>query len=667
MEYVGKKLCISFSELSNAGIISECNVRQLAVRGQIKKVQRACYGTPALYEVDSLPLRYKNEVYRRYPDIKAQAMAKPDLEEIIPDQAAIEYYMTYKLPDGRHLPAKVQDEYANNAAILNMFKRQLEISNSQRRKSGRSRINMKQYWERKSQSLPRFADKWPHSLPENPRRLQEKFRLYLKGEYETLISGKFLNNNAAKVNDDVKEAVLIQLISDPRNFDNAQVARLYNIMAEAAGWKTISASAVAFRREKEDLNIAARRLGAVKFRNQRTMQVKRRRPSSAMLYWTLDGWDAELYYQDRNAKGVTTYHNRLTIVVVLDTCINYPIGYAIGPQECPNLIAEALRNAANHTAELFGQRYRACQIQSDRYAIKTMTPYYKIVGDIYIPAKAHNSKAKVIEPYFKYVNKKFCQLMPNWSGFGITSRPESQPNSDFLAQHRHSFPDEAGCRQQLEMIMELDRREKIEKYMQLWEATAPENRLPLSQEQFLLAFGSQTGHRNALDHSGVNITIDGQKLTYDSFNQDFRKYSHIRWAIKYDSSDLSHVLAVNEDNSLQFLLEKKYVQPMSLVERTEGDAKELHRVYSYNKLMETGISDKYKKLGDCTGKFLSENPDLKNVLTKHMLPDSNGQHKDQKSAIRRRGARKEEMQQKPAEYTPFVDANDDEEDILNLL
>jgi hypothetical protein len=669
MEYVGKKLCISYSEIVKAGVMSGVALRQLDSRGQVNKVQRACYGTPALYEVDSLPLRYKNEVYRRFPDIKAQAMARPDLEEIVPDQAAIEFYMKYKLPDGRHLPAKFQDEYSNNCAILNMFKEQLERATSHRRKSGRSRINMTEYWEKKSMSLPRFADKWPHGLPENPRRLQEKYRLYRRGGYETMISGKFLNKNAAKVDDDIKGAVLMQLMSDPRNFDNAQISRLYNMMAEAAGWKTISASAVAFHREREDLQIAARRLGATNFRNKKSMQVKRKRPSAAMLYWTLDGWDAELYYQERNAKGVVTYHNRLTIVVVLDPCINYPIGYAIGTHETPALIAEALRNAANHTAELFGQRYRACQIQSDRYAIKAMTPFYKVMGDIVIPARARNAKSKVVEPYFGYVNKKYCQMMPNWSGVGVTARKESQPNSEFINRFKHSFPDQEGCYEQLQMIMEVERRDKVERYMQFWDATGQEHRLPLSQQQFLLAFGSETGHRNALDHSGLNITIDGQKLTYDSFDHSFRRYSHIRWSIKYDTQDLSHVLAVNEDNSLQYLLEQKYVQPMALVERQEGDTAELQRVYTFNKQLESAAAQEYARLDGCVTEFLNENPHLElksNVLAKHLITDSNGQHKDQRNAIRRSGASVKDVL-KTEDYTPFTDVDDDDDDILNLL
>ena len=63
----------------------------------------------------------------------------------------------------------------------------------------------------------------------------------------------------------------------------------------------------------------------------------------------------------------TTYHNRKTIVVVLDACGKYPIGYAVGDHESPALIREALRNAIRHARELFGARYKPLQLQSDNY------------------------------------------------------------------------------------------------------------------------------------------------------------------------------------------------------------------------------------------------------------------------------------------------------------
>ena len=92
------------------------------------------------------------------------------------------------------------------------------------------------------------------------------------------------------------------------------------------------------------------------------MTVKRSAPSAPLYFWTLDGWDAELLYQkttvDKQGHNVTTYHNRVKLEVVLDACTKYPIGFAIADTESPDLVRAALRDAVNHTRELFGSRFR---------------------------------------------------------------------------------------------------------------------------------------------------------------------------------------------------------------------------------------------------------------------------------------------------------------------
>jgi len=645
LEYYNGTLCITgtaFIQSGNNpdGIVSECNYKHLRTRKNLKVLRRGCYETPALIAVDSLPTKYRNEVYTKYPDYHAQAQAKPFIDMIIPDGNAIMFFMELTLPDGRHLPQDRQSEYCNNAAILNTFRDMLEKANSQRKRQGARKLPRAKFWKDAAAALPRVADRWPHSLPENDRRLQERFGMYLRCGYESLVSKKFLNNNAAKVDDDVKESILTELLSDPRNLDNEQIMRLYNLMAESLNWKKITSSTIANWRDKIELVSFAGRRGENAFKNVKTMQVKRSRPTMPLLYWTMDGWDAELLFQksgtDKNGHNVTTYHHRLTVVVVLDPCLNYPVGYAIGDHECPELIKEALRNAANHTAELFGRRYRTNQLQCDNYAIKAMTPIYNVMSGKLTPARVGNAKAKVVEPYFNRINKTYCQMFTNWSGFGITSNKDKQPNTDYINKHRHSFPDEEGCREQIARIMEMERQKKIERYMKMFESLPEENKLELSDQQYLLNFGADTGKKNALEGSGLHPTIGGIKRSYDSFDPTFRNYSHIRWTVKYDPNDLTRVLAVNDDCTLQFILQDKYVQPMALAERKDGDAKALQDVKDYNKMLEAHVIEQRAISGNTTRELFASHPELNDTLAKMVLIDSRGQHKDERNTSRRK-------------------------------
>lgn len=635
MEYFNDRLCITYTELIE-GIMSEAILKYHQRKNTIERVRRGGKGVSALFAVDSLPLKYKIEVYRLNPALKEQDQSKSFVESIEVDGMAWNFYENYTFPDGKHLSKEKIQLYANTAAVLNAFRTLLERSDSQRIRQSHKRVNKTEFWCRAAKALPRIAGVYPHSLPENPRRLQEKFHRYRKEGYEVLITGKYGKRNAAKVNDESKESMLLGLLSDARNLDNAQIARLYNLVAELQGWETITSSTVGIWRRKFDLLTAAGRLGTTRFRNQKSMQVKRSRPTLPLLYWTLDGWTAELLYrrtEERKGHRITTYTNRLTLVVVLDPCISYPVGYAIGERETPELIKAALRNAVNHTAELFGCRYRVNQLQSDHYGRTALTPLYQSVSNFYTPARVHNAKSKVVEPYFNYFNKKYCQFCPNWSGFGITSNKNLQPNSEFLNQQRHHFPDADQCRQQLTAFVEQEREQKREQYVALFSRLPEKYKIALTDEQYLLTFGAETGYRNSLTGTGLQVTIGGIKRTYDCFDPKFREYAHIPWKVKFDPASLERVLAVNEDHSLRFILERKYVQPMAIAERKTGDEAELKRVNDFNRRLETQVTERLASSRLQIEELFRDNPPL-DVATRLLLCDSQGQNKIYKSTVR---------------------------------
>lgn len=635
METVNGTICISHAELTGR-IITTANLNNLVRRGKVKQVQKGGNGREALFAVESLPMKWRTEVYRRYPDLQEQADSKEFLDTVQPDGAALNFFESYTLADGRNLPADKVLEYSANAAIMNAFRACWDAHVSKRQRSGKKALAAKEFWARAAGSLPRLADRWPHSLPGSARRLQMKMAEYVEQGYACFISGKYLNGNAAKVADEDRENVLTALLAHHNNLPDTLVAEGYNRFADAKGWPKITAKTVGVWREKLGSVIRAGRLGVSNFRNNVTMQVKRSRPSTPLLMWSLDGWTVELLYQstkqDKKGHNVTTYTNRLTMVVILDVFNNYPIGYAVGTHESPALIKEALRDAAKHTEELTGQMLRANQIQSDRYAIKTMADLYAIMGDKVTPAQAHNAKAKPVEPYFNYLNTNYCIRCNNWSGFGITSNPKRQPNSDALNRLRHQFPDEAGLRAQIDEMMRLERMGKCEAFTAGLDKLKPEHRLPLSRESYLLNFGDTTGFKNVLEGQGLRPTILGVKRDYDCFDLDFRDHATERWTVLYDPDDLSSVLAVNESGTRRYMMEEKYVQPMALADRSEADSRELQRVRDYNKALEARTAERMGAAYRRTEQIIAGTPSLRGSIEDRLLiTDSRGQHKDHRS------------------------------------
>lgn len=627
MQYFNNILTVEAGWMIEQGVMSDCQYRHLSTRGDIQVVRRACRNTPALVAYDSMPDRYKKAIVERVGDPRKQARQNV-LEGLIEHSAAATtFFEDYMIDDDRHLPADKRREYYANAVVLDAVKRLIESRNSKRNALGNRATR---FWDEISEAVQELdLTKWPHTLPANARSLERKYQRYLAEGYGSLVHKAYQNGskNAAKVANENQKAMLVTFMSDPRNLDNEQVARLYNMVAQQMDWKKITASAVAVWRDKCDDLIFARRHGAEKYRAGREMQVRRSAPTRPLLFWTMDGWDVELLYQHKPDKGATTYHNRLTMVVVLDGCCRYPIGFAVGKNESPALIREALRDAERETQRLFGRMYRVGQIQSDHFAMKNLTPTYQAVADKVTPARVKNAKAKPIEAWFNYFNKKYCQMQTNWSGFGITSRKELQPNTEYITKYKHQFPDFEGCVRQIVGMIQAERAELETAYVAQFEA---EGLIELKTAQYLMAFGESTGERRyLLQGCGIRCTIGTRKMDYDCFDTHFRKYPSTRWQLRYDPEDLHYAVAVNEDESLQFTLEEKYIQPMALADRKEGDARELQRVMDFNRRKEQELMDELTPMEDRARELLEQT-----TLSKLLITDSRGQHKLPKAKAR---------------------------------
>ncbi|MGV8814777.1 MAG: hypothetical protein ACOH2D_11775 [Gelidibacter sp.] len=563
------------------------------------------------------------------------------------DRNAFDFYVGHRYGDKneKKLDLDLVKKYTFNASVLNTVVLMRNNRKAYAKALGGVSIDI---WDSLSKDVNAFREV-EHDLPATRDGLRYKVNKYTKAlklnqheAYKTVVSGRLQNKNAKKVTEKEQMALLDELISKHTNLDNEIICTFYNIVAEKMNWKTITAMTVSNRKQKKQLVTHAGRNGVKSLKNTKLMQVKRSKPSAPMLYWTMDGWTAELLYQTTavNSKGqnVTTYHNRLTVVVVLDAHNNYPIGYAIGTHETPELITAALKNAMQHARSLFGEFYMPFELQSDNYSVKKLRPIYRAVTPNFSPASVGNAKAKVIEPYFNRINKKYCKLMNNWSGHNVDSGSKNQPNTEYMDKIKKNYPDRNGCASQIESIISTERSKTLAEYKTNWLNTKEEHKQVMSHESYLLTFGTTTGYTNSLKGEGLIMTIDGVKHFYDCFDINFRHNAHLEWAIQYDENDLSQVLAISTDGSERFMLESKFIQPMALADQTDADIMEWERIKDFNKTAVNMIIHERADNAKILDQFL-EHPELNDTMAKHLLSDSLGQHKNHKSAERLQAAK----------------------------
>ena len=636
------------------------------------QLRKGTYYTDALVEFETLPAEWKRQIIETFGEPVQKIKKSFFAQHYKYDIQAYNFFTAYRYGKNgdKKLSAALIEQYTADASVINTI-----IDVKKRRKAYASSLGITRLdiWQTLSNDVNAFREV-AHNLPPNKDALRKKVSQYIKKGYEALISRKLQNQNAAKIKERKQKALIDELIAKHNNLDYQVIADIYNAVAKQLGYKPIDRQTVANRAKTKKLITYAGRNGLNELENNVLMQVKRSRPSAPMLYWTADGWDVELLYQatNTNKKGyeVTTYTNRLTMVAVLDPYNNYPVGYAIGTHETPELIKRAFQNAMQHVRSLFGDFYMPYQLQTDNYGGKELKDLYRAITPHYTPARVKNAKSKVIEPYFAYINKKYCKLLPNWSGFGVASGSKSQPNEEYLNKIKKQFPDQIENIKQIERIIETERAAKQDEYIKGFaNLTKSEHKQVLSEEAYLRLFGMTTGYTNKLRGEGIVATIEGHEYTFDSFDLAFRQAPVDDWRLYYDSQDLSKVLAVSTDGQYRFILQQKYVQPMALADRQAGDIEQLTMINRFNKKAKEKIIQERAENAEILQDFF-QLPALQDTLAKHLLTDSLGQHKNQKSQARLQMAKQlqktNKKQQKQAEKTAVEAQNEYYEQKINI-
>lgn len=203
MEYYGNRLCISYSELVDSGIMTSANYNSLTYRKKVKVVRHGGGASDccALIAIDSLPSKYKEAVEKKYPggdEVRIKAWVLSNYEM---DQAAIAFFHD-RSKTGIDLDEKKKREYIINASVLNCCIKLYERARDSQRLFGG-----KYNWDMMAKTIEILREELGHTLPTSTLRFRKKVNDYKRGGYGCLISGKFGNQSARKVDYKTKQLV----------------------------------------------------------------------------------------------------------------------------------------------------------------------------------------------------------------------------------------------------------------------------------------------------------------------------------------------------------------------------------------------------------------------------------------------------------------------------
>ena len=195
MEYYGKMWCISARELVDGGIVSQSNYQNWVNRKRIDVVRRGggASGQYALVAVDSLPRDYRAKVDALYPNAKLTHLVCWVRSNYEIDQSAVAFFHSREQA-GLDLPPEKIKEYVVNASVLNCCIRLYE-----RAATAQKMFGGKYNWDEMAASIKALQMELGHTLPASTLRFRKKVNEYKREGYGCLISGKFGNQSARRV------------------------------------------------------------------------------------------------------------------------------------------------------------------------------------------------------------------------------------------------------------------------------------------------------------------------------------------------------------------------------------------------------------------------------------------------------------------------------------
>lgn len=226
MEYYGKILCISYHDLTGGDnpVMSVPNYKKLSANGNINVVRQGKgLGNYALVEIATLPTRFRERIREKYGDLEAEILKNWFGTHFHVDAKAREFYTKFRFENGESLPPERIQEYTVNASVIEAVLAVMADRVLMRKAMKGGPVN----WGEMCGAISYYQSEFGHTLPLSANRFKKRVHDFKAHGYESLISGKFLNQNRRKVTYGL-ERLLLAIDAQPEQPFNTTVWEQYN-------------------------------------------------------------------------------------------------------------------------------------------------------------------------------------------------------------------------------------------------------------------------------------------------------------------------------------------------------------------------------------------------------------------------------------------------------
>lgn len=613
MQYINNNiLCLTYDEF--VGLFNVETYKSDKKRGNITVHGLGGNGRQVFIEFESLKPERKKVVKEKYGNPYEYLAKQPILDLIDWDYTAHRFYQDYVLPNGSKLPAANRD--ANGKPQINYVERCTKaanwlnmidhITNDKRALKDTLKLSIADFWDTVSELIV----KEDIAIPASYKQLTKKLRDYKaqptpEKRYELLVPKHFFGNENAKKTDKIGEALLLKLLSDPRNHDDTVIAASYNIYAKESGKDTLTPGAVGYFRRKNEHVIKATRDGKRGAYNKYTKEMQRERASAPLLLLNADDNCLDLFFEvetwTEEGGRKKSKHYRPMLYVIIDTFNDYILGYAVGDRVTHELIYQAFRNAMNHIEMLTGSYYLPHQLQTDRWGLdvkmkNALGEFYNRLGTF--TAQAHGvPQGKYIERSFGVEWHQVLKAMPsnNYAGQNITAK--ERLSAEYIVEASKNYPTIDQVPAIVETFINVMRMKPNPKTgisrQQEWRdaflASEKSKKKAINAGMKLQIMGKKHINPKNPDDSlltitskGLRPTINGRQVSIDLPDEVIYEHNGKKVEVYYDPEKL-HEFLITDGKGLRFVASKYQKVPGAIADYQPGDRKRIESMWDAKK------------------------------------------------------------------------------------
>lgn len=528
-------------------VISYEALKKQIKRGKIVRTKQGKgMGNEAYVSFESLPEKIKQQVIAAIGNPPKDLHYMEFAQFINKDTAAVEFFETYTYGENQGLPEETKQQYICHAEIFNAIQAYLKFIQGRRTGQG-SKVNVWQKLADVLKTLPKHT--YPHALPENYRRLQEKYKLYSKEGYACIVHKGYGQKNAERLQEEARGWVLSKWADRVnRCVSYPHLLQLYNAVAPENGWKTLKS-------EQTLINFLTNpqieplwygyRYGEHKSKEKFMYQHSTIMASMRDSLWYSDGTKLNYFYTDDDGKIKT-----MQVYEVMDTFSEVFLGYHISKTEDH----EAQYYAFKMALQISGQKPYEIKFDNQGGTKKLEAQsFLNKLARLTTRTQPYNGKSKTIESAFGRFQKQFLKKDWFYTGANITAKSlESKINIEQINANKKKLPSLAEIKAAyLKRRKEWNQaphpktgKPRLEMYL---ESNNPQC-APVSMFDMIEMFWIQ--HPKPVTSTGYGINFKKDKTPYQYIVYDENRLPNVRWmaqnidkkfVVKYDPDDMSMI------------------------------------------------------------------------------------------------------------------------------